>query len=230
MCIVTGLKWDMPKDPKAFRSWRDRVHAMDSKSVSYFWPRTASSLTHREADLQPWQIREWKCDSGKEMDAVHCLGLPRWLGGKESACQCRRCRRLHFDPWVEKITLRKKWQPIPIFLPGKFHEQRSLVSYSPWDHKRVGRDWATESTYTHTHTHTQCFIMPRTHNYPYICEALGKNWSSILRNIKMTNMHLRRLKKWSHDHESLTWHASLMYTIELNINDLFLMYHNLWNA
>ena len=90
--------------------------------------------------------------------------------------------------------------------------------------------WVHIHTHTHTHTHTQCFIMPRTHNYPYICEALGKNWSSILRNIKMTNMHLRRLKKWSHDHESLTWHASLMYTIELNINDLFLMYHNLWNA
>ena len=26
--------------------------------------------------------------------------LPRWLRGKESACQCRR---LGFDPWVRKI-------------------------------------------------------------------------------------------------------------------------------
>ena len=26
----------------------------------------------------------------------------------------------------------KKWQPIPVFLPGKFHRQRSLVGYSPW--------------------------------------------------------------------------------------------------
>ena len=25
----------------------------------------------------------------------------------------------------------RKWQPIPVFLPGKFHEQRSLESYSP---------------------------------------------------------------------------------------------------
>ena len=30
---------------------------------------------------------------------------------------------------------RKKWQPTPIFLPEKFHGQRSLVSYSPWSHK-----------------------------------------------------------------------------------------------
>ena len=29
----------------------------------------------------------------------------------------------------------KKWQPIPAFLPGKSHEQRSLEGYSPWGHK-----------------------------------------------------------------------------------------------
>ena len=26
-------------------------------------------------------------------------------------------------------------QPIPVFLPGKFHGQRSLAGYSPWGHK-----------------------------------------------------------------------------------------------
>ena len=25
-------------------------------------------------------------------------GLPRWLSGKESTCQCKRCRRCRFDP------------------------------------------------------------------------------------------------------------------------------------
>ena len=28
----------------------------------------------------------------------------------------------------------KEWQPTPVFLPGKSHEQRSLAGYSPWDH------------------------------------------------------------------------------------------------
>ena len=32
---------------------------------------------------------------------------------------------------VEKIPWRKKWQPIPVFLPGKFRGQRSLAAYSP---------------------------------------------------------------------------------------------------
>ena len=61
-----------------------------------------------------------------------------WLSGKESACQCRRCKRCGFDFWVGKIPWRKKWQHTPVFLPGKFHGQRSLVGYSPWGHKELG--------------------------------------------------------------------------------------------
>ena len=59
-------------------------------------------------------------------------GLPRWQGGKESACQCRRCRKCGFDPWVRKIPWSRKWQCPLVFLPGESHGQRSLVVYSPW--------------------------------------------------------------------------------------------------
>ena len=59
------------------------------------------------------------------------LGPLWWLSSKESACQCRRYR---FDPWVRKILWKRKQQPTPVFLPGKFHEQRSLVGCSPWGH------------------------------------------------------------------------------------------------
>ena len=38
---------------------------------------------------------------------------------------------LKFDPWVEKLPWRRTRQPAPVFLPGKFHGQRSLVGYSP---------------------------------------------------------------------------------------------------
>ena len=40
-----------------------------------------------------------------------------------------------FDPWVGKIPWRRKWQPTPVFLPGKSHGQRSLAGYSSWGHK-----------------------------------------------------------------------------------------------
>ena len=45
---------------------------------------------------------------GKLNGTKMCSGLPRRLSGKESACQCRR---QGFDPWVEKIPWRRKWQP-----------------------------------------------------------------------------------------------------------------------
>ena len=32
-----------------------------------------------------------------------------------------------FDPCDKKIPWRRKWQPIPVFLPGESHGQRSLV-------------------------------------------------------------------------------------------------------
>ena len=49
-----------------------------------------------------------------------------------SSSQCRRCQRQGFDPWVGKILWRRKWQLIPVFLPGESCGQRSLVGYSPW--------------------------------------------------------------------------------------------------
>ena len=42
------------------------------------------------------------------------------------------------------IWRRKKWQPTQVFLLGKFHGQRSLVGYSPWDCKSVRYDLATK--------------------------------------------------------------------------------------
>ena len=52
--------------------------------------------------------------------------------GKEPACQCRRCRRRRFNPWVEKIPWRRKWQPTPVSLPGESHGQRRAVPTKSW--------------------------------------------------------------------------------------------------
>ena len=78
--------------------------------------------------------------------------LPWWLGGNEPTCQCRRCRRHGFDPWVGKIPWRRKWQPIPVFLPGESKGQRSLVGYSPWGHSQTD---TTERLNPHLPQHHQ---------------------------------------------------------------------------
>ena len=73
------------------------------------------------------------------------VGLPRWHGGKESACQCRRHRGCEFNPWIGKIPLKKEMQPTPVFLPEKSYRERGLVGYSPWGHKTAGHDGTTIS-------------------------------------------------------------------------------------
>ena len=45
-------------------------------------------------------------------------------------------REILFDPWVRKISWRRKWLPTPVFLCGELHGQRRLVGYSPQSQKQ----------------------------------------------------------------------------------------------
>ena len=38
-------------------------------------------------------------------------------------------------PGLGRFPWKRKWQPTPVFLPGKPHGQRSLAGYSLWDLK-----------------------------------------------------------------------------------------------
>ena len=80
-------------------------------------------------------------------------GRTSWVAQWKRIClQCRRCRRCGFDPRVRKIPWKRKWQPTPVCLSGKFHRQRSLAAYSPY------RPWAHEESDTTelAHTHAHC--------------------------------------------------------------------------
>ena len=86
---------------------------------------------------------------------MYMYGIPRWCSGKESACQCRRCMKCGFDPWVWKIPWKRIWYLPPVFLPGKFHEQRSLAGYSSWGHNESDM---TNTMHAHTHVCVCVFI------------------------------------------------------------------------
>ena len=58
-------------------------------------------------------------------DKGFSVGFLGGASGKDSACQCRRCKKLGFHPWIRKIPWRRKWQPTPVFLPKKSHGQRN---------------------------------------------------------------------------------------------------------
>ena len=46
-----------------------------------------------------------------------------------------------------KIPWRRKRLPTPVFLPGKFHGQRTLAGHSSW-----GREESSMTEHSHTHT------------------------------------------------------------------------------
>ena len=72
------------------------------------------------------------------------MGLLRWHGGKESACQCRRHKRRGFNPWVRKTPGSRKSNILAWKIPWA-EESDGLYSRG-W--QRVGRDWAQHSSST----------------------------------------------------------------------------------
>ena len=61
--------------------------------------------------------------------------FPGGSHGKVSAYNAYQ--RPGFNPWVGKISWRRKCHPTPVLLPGKSHEWWNLVGYSPWGHKEL---------------------------------------------------------------------------------------------
>ena len=88
-----------------------------------------------------------------EMKLQLSMWLPWWLSGKEP-------RSHGFNSWIGKIPWRRKWQPIPEFLPGEFHGQRTLAGYTPWGCK--ASDTIEQLTLTHQGICYSC--LPRAHS------------------------------------------------------------------
>ena len=119
------------------------------------------------------QMENYTGNPGLTTHWVHsplASGNPWWLSGKESACQYKRHR---FDPWVGKITWRRKCQPILVSLPGKFHGQRSLLGYSLWSCKEsdTARQLSTHTkkrrenqSFPHWNEFPECENQNRAHN------------------------------------------------------------------
>ena len=69
-------------------------------------------------------------------------GLPGWPRSKESAWQCRRCRRLEFNPWVVNNPWSRRWQPILVFLPEKIPRTEEPSGLQSMGLQRARSDWA----------------------------------------------------------------------------------------
>ena len=87
--------------------------------------------------IEKWQLIP-KCQNNCEP------GLPRPNVKRRRAKKFRLGRNLQKIRGGQAEFWRRKWQPTPVFLPGEFHGQRSLVGYSPWGHKESDTTEVTE--------------------------------------------------------------------------------------
>ena len=58
--------------------------------------------------------------------------LDFWKNNLKCSCLNGQKPEAPSSLWIRKIPWSRKWQPTPVFLPGKSYRQRSLVVYSPW--------------------------------------------------------------------------------------------------
>ena len=95
--------------------------ASGSFQMSQFFASGGQSTgVSASASVLPMNIQDWSP-----------LG---WTG--RISLQSKGLSRVFSNTTVQKHQVwRRKWQPTPILLPGKFHERRSLVGYSPWGRK-----------------------------------------------------------------------------------------------
>ena len=59
--------------------------------------------------------------SANMFNLLWLITTPGGTRGKEATCQCKRCKRLGFAPWIGSIPWIRQWQPTLVFLPEKFH-------------------------------------------------------------------------------------------------------------
>ena len=115
----------------------------------------------REAVLCPTMYKHISCTpdpkvwsrSGKCRRSSCFWGFPGGASGKRSDCWCRRCKRLRFSLWGRKIPWKRKWQPTPVFLLGKFNGRGDWQATA----HRVAKSQTPLSAWTCTQTHISCF-------------------------------------------------------------------------
>ena len=117
-------------------------------------------------------------------------------------------QRVEHD-WVTSLSLftfmrwRRKWQPTPVFLPGKSHGWRSLAGCSPWGLK--------ESDMTEQlHFHFSLSCIGEGNGNPHQCSCLenprdGRAWWAAVYGVSQSRTWLKRLNSSSSSRPSIYW-------------------------
>ena len=130
---------------------------------SYFFDALKVSRSHDHISFKFFILQSLEQDpyllfrkSLHEVKSTINPGFLRWYTGKASTCQCRRCKRCGFDPWISKNPGEGSSKPTPVFLTGNFPNKghwKATVHGVAKSQTQLSTDTQAQ-THTHTHTHT----------------------------------------------------------------------------
>ena len=136
---LAAAAWDLIWSGRRFHlgkrgTWEDSIVSL----FPYF------NIYWRQKEVQILESYNHSKDSIKFH--LYWIGFPGGSDHKESSCNAGDPGSI---PGLVQSLLpwRREWQPTPIFLPGKFHGQRSLAGYNSWG--------CQESDMSEWLTHTQ---------------------------------------------------------------------------
>ena len=131
--------WSLRERESGRRGWVTHIHlsSLSLETPGHLLPASQSSLQTLPPEETGFIFENCLC--WVSLVAQTVKHLPAVQGGPR------------FNPWVGKIPWRRKWQPTPVLLPGKFHGLRRLVGYSPW-----GRKEPDTTEWLHFFFHVDC--------------------------------------------------------------------------
>ena len=141
----------MRKREKLLRIIHLRTFFMCFLNFLFFFPKMRVSIPRLWATWLLFCI-SLSLSTGRKLGLTHLLqsNIDPRMSPDGNPFLCLKASLFLFTVWATRVAhlyayiyiytciymciyMRRKWQPIPISLPGEFHGQRSLVAYSPWD-------------------------------------------------------------------------------------------------